>query len=345
MINVTLAFLYNVRHTYPDPNDSQSMLEADFDDQETIDWMIKYLKKIVKKVIPIEADEKAYFKLFEHKDEIDLCFNYAFGIRGRDKYAHIPAILEMLGIAYTGSGPLTQAMVLNKWKMKYFLKYNDVPTLPFNIYFQEKIRNHDVLKFPVIVKPMAQGSSAGITDESVVSDEKSLKKQVDKVYKIFKQPVLVEPFLEGKEYSIPLIGNPPEMLSVIEPDYSKLPKGYKHLDSLEVKWIFEEESESNHLVCPAKISNSLKKKLEEICLRTWNVLEIKDIARIDIRLDGQGSPFVLDVNTPPGLIPPEVSTTSYFPMAWRKNGGSYEGLLKKIIELALDRKKADKLVG
>jgi D-alanine-D-alanine ligase len=307
--------------------------------------MIKYLKKIVKKVIPIEAGEKAYFELFKRKGEIDLCFNYAFGIRGRDKYAHIPAILEMLGIAYTGSGPLTQAMVLNKWKMKYFLKYNDVPTLPFNIYFQEKIRNHDVFKFPVIVKPIAQGSSAGITDESVVHDEISLKKQINKVYKIFKQPVLVEPFLEGNEYSIPLIGNPPRILSVIEPDYSKLPKGYKHLDSLEVKWIFEEESENNHLVCPAKISEALKKKLKEICLRTWNVLEIKDIARIDIRLDGQGNPFVLDVNTPPGLIPPEVSTTSYFPMAWRKTGGTYQGLLEKIIKLALERKRIDERMG
>jgi D-alanine-D-alanine ligase len=131
------------------------------------------------------------------------------------------------------------------------------------------------------------------------------------------------------------------MLSVIEPDYSKLPKGYKHLDSLEVKWIFEEESENNHLVCPAEMPASLKKKLGEICLRTWNVLNIKDIARIDIRLDGEGNPFVLDVNTPPGLIPPEVSTTSYFPMAWRKTGGTYQGLLEKIIKLALERKKEE----
>ncbi len=336
MLNISLAFLYNVRHIYPDPNNPASMIEADLDDQETIDGIIKHLKNIVKEVIPIEADDNAYSQLLSRKDDIDLCLNYSIGIKGQDKYAHMPAILELLGIPYTGSGPLTEALIQNKWKMKYFLIANDLPTLPFNIY-HNGLSSIQKLDYPLIVKPVAQGSSAGITNESVVHDYESLKKQVDKLYKIFKQPVLVEPFLSGREFSVPLIGNPLKPLPIIEPDFSKLPSEYNKLDSLEVKWIFEVEAESHHLTCPANIADSLKNQLENICLNAAEVLSIKDVVRMDLRLDDKDNPYILDINTPPGIMPPEITDTSYLPLSWRSTGKSYDELLEAIIKSALAR--------
>src|SRR3989338_172982 len=105
--DLTIAFLYNVRHTYPDPKDPRTHIQADSDDKETIDCMIKHFTNCHLKVIPIEANEHAYGILLTHKSEIDLAFNYAMGVYGNDRYAQIPAILEMLKIPYTCSTPLT----------------------------------------------------------------------------------------------------------------------------------------------------------------------------------------------------------------------------------------------
>jgi len=338
MKTLTIAFLYNVRHIYPDSSNDQSQLEADNDDPETIEAMVKHLKNCGFKVIQIEADENAYIKLQKNKKRIDLAFNYSMGIHGRDRYAHIPSMLEMLQIPYTGPSPLTEALILNKAKNKIFLSSHGVPVLPQQIFTNENESLNRKLKFPLIVKPSARGSSAGITNSSVVFDEENLRKQVSYVIKLFKEPALVEPFITGREFSVAMLGNPPTILPIIEADHSVIPKGYHPLDSLEVKWILEEQNSGfKHLMCPAKIENKLKKKLEDICYKTWNALDMQDWCRIDIRCDNKGKPYVLDVNSPPGMIPPEVSMTSYFPLAARSAGIEYDQLIKTAINAALKR--------
>jgi D-alanine-D-alanine ligase len=147
---------------------------------------------------------------------------------------------------------------------------------------------------------------------------------------------LVEPFLSGREFSIPVLGNPPVVLPIIQSDHSVLPEGMRHIDSLEVKWIFEEETAGANFVCPAKVSAELKSKIEKICLDTWNILGIVDFCRLDIRCDNEENPYFLEVNSPPGIIPPEVSL-SYFPLSARAAGIDYQGLLKRIIYGALAR--------
>ena len=189
----TLAFLYNVRHKYPDPNDPRTQLEADFDDPETTDWQIRHLKNCGYKVIPIEADETAYLKLYKNKSKIDLAFNVSEGIYGKDREAHLPAMLEMLQIAYTGSSPLTQALVLNKAKTKEILIANKIPTLPFQVFDNSSDKLNKNLDFPLIVKPIAEGSSAGITNDSIVENSDDLYKKIDFEIKTFSL-ILFEPF-------------------------------------------------------------------------------------------------------------------------------------------------------
>lgn len=338
MANLTVGFLYNVRHRYPDPNDPKSHLEADFDDPQTIEWMIKHLKNCFSRIIPIEADEKAYFKLYKYKKEIDIVFNYSEGIYGKDREAQLPAILEMLQIPYTGSSPLTQAIVLNKAKTKEILLANNIPTPKFQVFKYPGEKLSDYLIFPLIVKPLSQGSSAGITNKSVVNNKNEVDNQVDWVIKTFSQPALVEEFLTGRDLSVAMLGNPPKILPIIESDHTKLPKGYQPIDSLEVKWLVEEQTK-DLLICPAKISKKLEKKIKEICLKTWKVLDIVDWCRIDIRCDQEENPFVLEINSPCGMIPPEVSKTSYFPLAARTAKLDYEQLLTKIIKTAIKRYK------
>ncbi len=337
MKRLTIAFLYNVRHRYPDPNDPKSHLEADFDDPKTIALMIKYFKKCGYQVIPIEADEKAYFKLFKNKKRIDLAFNYSEGIYGQDREAQLPAILEMLQIPYTGSPPLTQALGLNKVKTKEVLQSHQIPVLPHQVFKTSQEKLEKGLFFPLIVKPIAQGSSAGITNSSVVFSDQELRRQVKFIIQTFSQPALIEPFLTGREFTIAMLGNPPRILPIIESNYTVLPPQYLSLDSLEVKWLFEEETQNNSVICPAKMERPLQQEIKKICFKTWSALEILDYCRVDIRCDQDHQPYVLEVNSPVGLLPPEVSTTGRFPLAARAANLNYEELLKIMINTALKR--------
>lgn len=332
-----LILLYNTRHNYPDPKDYRNQLEIDFDDPETTKYQIKYLKKIGYQVYPIEANEKAYFKLYRLRKKIDLVFNLSEGIYGLDRELQLPAMMEMLQIPYTGSGPLTQGFALNKVKAKEVLISYNIPTAKYQYVINDNFVLDKKLKFPLIVKPVAQGSSAGITNQSVVFNEKDLRKQVKKVIESFNQPALIEEFLYGREFSVAMIGNPPIILPIIEPNHKLLPKDYLPFDSYEVKWFFEEQSNINYLQCPAKINKKLENKIKEICYQVWKILGVRDWCRIDLKCDDKNNPYFLEINSPPGIIPPEVSMTSYFPLAARAYGWNYEILLKKIIETAEKR--------
>lgn len=334
---MNIALLYNVRHFYLDIKNYRNQREADFDDPETTLWQIKHLKNLGFNVIPIEADNKAYLKLFRLKNKIDLVFNLAEGIYGRDRELQLPAILEMLQIPYTGSSPLTQAFSLNKAKAKEIFVARGIPTAPFQVIKKKQFVLDKKLKFPLIVKPIAEGSSMGITNNSVVYDNESLIKQVHKIILSFNEPALIEPFLEGREFSVAMLGNPLQPLPIIEPDHRMLPKKYLPFDSYEVKWYFEEQGNANYLKCPAEIDKKLGNKIKRICKQVCDALEVLDWCRIDIKCDRHGNPYVLEINSPAGLIPPEISQTSYFPLASREAGMDYEKMLLKIIKSAAKR--------
>lgn len=336
---MNIIFLYNVRHDYKDSTDYRKQLERDFDDPVTTKWQIHHLKSLGFNVIPVEANEKAYFKLFRLRSKVDLVFNVAEGIYGKDRELQLPAILEMLQIPYTGSSPLTHAFSLNKAKAKEIFLANNIPTADFQTIDKPNFILKKTLKFPLIVKPVAEGSSMGITNDSVVYDLFSLKKQVKKILNIFNEPALIEPFLEGREFSIAMLGNPPVILPIIESNHKILPKKYLPFDSYEVKWFFEEEGHSDYLICPAKIDKKLEIKLKNICYKVWESLNVLDWCRIDIRCDQNENPYVLEINSPAGITPPEVTTTSYFPLAARAAGIDYKNLLNKIIQTALRRYK------
>lgn len=336
-ITVKLAFIYNVRHKYPDPENSATFTETDFDDQETIDTFIKHLKNLGYDVLPIESDLTAENLLAKNKGKIDFVLNYSEVVLGSKPKIYMAEILEKLGIPFSGCSNKTQRLIINKAEMKDVLLSNNVSTLPFQVTDNSEASLKPGLKFPVIVKPVAEGSSAGITNKSVVEDKEGLARQIKFISETFHEASLIEPYIEGREFSVGMLGNPPEIFPIIEPRHEKLPKDYFPIDSLEVKWELEEELGEDYFTCPAKVDKNLKSEIEKICGATWDALDLRDFARIDLRMDSRGNLYVLDVNSPPGLIPPEVSMTSYFPMAARVKGYDYENLLSKIIGEGLKR--------
>lgn len=335
---MNIAFIYNVRHVKPSLDDKRATMEAEFDTPETISGICLALKNLGHKVFQIEADENAYHKLKRLKNKIDLVFNIAEGLHGEDREGQVPAMLEMLQIPYVGSRPLAQSLCLNKAKAKEILKHRGIPTPSFQVFRTGLEEADKTLRFPLIIKPNSEGSSKGIWQNSVVKDEKELKERVKEIIEKLNQPVIAEELLQGREFTIGLIeNNPVEVLAPVEIDYSGLPENYVKIDSYETKWLIDNpDGEVDTVICPANVDEKLWAKMKEVCINAKEALEVLDWCRIDVRLDDEGLPHILEINQIPGIIP-DPRENSRFPLSARKANYSYEQMLQKIIDSACKR--------
>jgi D-alanine-D-alanine ligase len=309
---------------------------AEYDDESTVEAIAEALKKGGCEVTKIEADEDAYGKIKRLKP--DIVFNIAEGLRGESRESHIPAMLEMLGIPHTGSGPLTLAVALDKALTHQVLASSGVPSPKFQVFRRADEKISKRLKLPLVVKPLAEGSSKGVRNNSIVRDERSLREQVSWVIKTYNQPAIVESFLSGREFTVGLIGNDdPIVLPIVEILLDKLPEGANPLYSYEAKWVWDVPQKPLEIFnCPANISKSLEKQIKRIALKTFRALNCRDLCRIDMRLDKDGKPRVLEVNPLPGLIP-DPAAHSCLPEAARAAGFTYEELICTILWQALKR--------
>jgi len=310
-------------------------LLAECDSDETIAAVQQALQKF-HQVVLIESDEQAYARLMEEKP--DLVFNIAERLFGPNRESHIPTICEMLNIPYTGSDPLTLGICLDKSRAKEILSYYGIPNPKFWVIEEDKKIPSD-LTFPVIVKPLYEGSSKGIKNNSVVSNRRELKSKLEEIKKLYDQPAIVERFLTGREFTVGVLGNYPELeiLPIVEIDHSQLPPGAKPIYSYEAKWIWDTPDKPLEIFkCPAEISEKLKKKIENVIRETYRRLRIRDWARIDVRLDENGEPNILEINPLPGILPnPEEN--SCLPKAARAAGYSYEQLINRVVMEACKR--------
>jgi len=329
-----IGFAYNARPDVNTPSSSSVALE--YDEIETIEAIRNALGSLGLEVelMPVNQDFIEYLKTHP----VDFVFNIAEGIRGESRESHIPAILEMLGIPYTGSGVLTQALTLSKYRTKEILGYYHIPTPKYQIFRNTNDPLASYMKFPLIVKPDAQGSSAGIINDSVVHDIDALRIQVRRILQEFGDPVLIEEYLPGKEFTVGIIGNdPPMVLPIIEVSFNHLPPGFAKIDSYESKWTIDVPGMGvNPLTCPAKISRRLQRRIEKIALDTYRVLDCEDFCRMDIRLNKFGVPNVLEINALPGLNP-NPDFHSRFPYACEVAGLTYNEIILTILNAALKR--------
>ena len=188
---------------------------AELDCAQTITALSDAISCLGHEVVLIEANPDAYERL--RASGVGLVFNIAEGIKGEDREAQIPAMLEMLGIPYTGSGPLTLALCLNKARTKAILSWHGIPTPAFQVWNSEDDLLSDALVYPLIVKLLHEGSSMGLSYESVVESEQALRRRVGYLRQTYNQPALVEQFIEGREFTVPVIGNSPaQALPAIE---------------------------------------------------------------------------------------------------------------------------------
>lgn len=309
---------------------------VEFDEESTVNAIASALGRGGCKVIKIEADENAYTRL--RRCRPDIVFNIAEGFRGESRESHIPAMLEMLGIPYTGSSPSTLAICLDKALTHKVLSAYGVPSPKFQVFKRAEERVSGELDFPLVVKPLLEGSSKGIRSNSLVRDEESLRKQVSWIIKTYHQPAIVEEFMPGREFTVGLIGNKnPVVLPIVEICLDRLPGGASPIYSYEAKWIWDTpENPLEIFRCPAPIPKQLEEEIKEIAIKTFEVLGCRDLCRIDMRLDREGTPRVLEVNPLPGLIP-DPDAHSCLPEAARAAGFTYDELICTILWQALKR--------
>ena len=307
-------------------------VDSEFDSQKTIETIVSSLRAHGHRVHLVEATTDLPQWFLTHA--VDLVFNIAEGLHGEHRESQVPAILESLGVPFTGSNSVTLALALDKAKTKQILVSEGIPTPPWQLFPAPNTTLSRRLAFPLIVKPNREGSSKGIWRESVVGDEVSLRRQVAHIYARYHQEVLVEEFIEGVELSVGVIGS--EALPVLEIDFTPCRSSGEFFYSWRMKEF--QGNVSSGLTplfhCPARLDDQTSARVQEVALRAHRALGCVDFSRTDIRLRaGDGTPFVLEVNPLPGLSPLD----SNFPIMTTVAGMSHEALIQRIVDLAMAR--------
>ncbi|MDP3058912.1 MAG: ATP-grasp domain-containing protein [bacterium] len=271
------------------------------------------------------------------KTDADIAFNICEGRNGRNREARVPAVLEMIGLPCTGSDVLTLAVCLDKATTKKLLVFEGLPTPRFAVCYSAKDCLSVELQYPLMVKPVHEGSSIGISSASKVLNAEELEQRVEYICSTYKQPALVEEFSAGREFTGGVIGNHPNLreLPIMEIDFSKVPKEANNMYTYQYK---KEWTNRDNFLCPAPISKELSERLRELARGAFLALGCRDFARVDFRMSHDGKPYIIEVNPLPGLAP----GYSDFPVATAVMGITYQELILDLLHTALRRIRGER---
>ncbi len=341
-----IAVLANIKDdNHPKPEGVPPDAFADFDHIETIDSLRAALETDGHSTVFIQADRDLPYALREEKP--DICFNIAEGLGGDAREAQVPALLEMLGIPYTGSRVLANGISLDKTLTKRIWRDRRLPVAPFQEFIigDEPLRAE--LNFPLFVKPAREGTGMGVDLNAIVNNEKELRERTQYIVNTYQQPALVETFLPGREFTVGILGRADAKLYSRHPEWYEK-DGFHRFPVLELDtsrsvtpWVYGIEAKSKEVgadgapgyFCPAEIEPELEKKLKYFALRAHQLLYTLDVSRTDIRLDEDGNPRLIEINTLPGLTP----DYSDLCLQAKAEGIRYEDLVLDILYLGASR--------
>jgi D-alanine-D-alanine ligase len=270
--------------------------EAEFDSPKTIQAITSAIESYGHSVIPLEANAELPHALTAALP--DVVFNIAEGLRGRGREAQVPALCELLGIPYSGSDPTTLSICLDKGLTKQILRaaHIDTPEWQMLATGREKLK---AFRYPVIVKPNAEGTSKGITSASVVDDEPAARAAARALVDRYGQPALIEEYVVGREFTVGLLGERrPKVLPPMEVVFVATDKhpvyGFEEKQADTTKVRFE---------CPAHLTPAELERIKKVARDTFMALGCRDVARVDLRMAKDGTVHVIEVNPLPGLTP------------------------------------------
>ena len=301
--------------------------DAEYDPPETVETIAASIRSLGHHVVAVEATRDFPAKLADEKP--DVVFNISEGQMGRAREAHVPAVCEMTGVAYTGSDATTLAVALDKALTKMVLVQSGVPTPPYRLLRSRGDLAGFDLCFPAIVKPNCEGSSKGLSPENVVESADALSEQVERLLTRYNQPVIVEECLSGREFTVGFLGSgEPDALPILELQF--LDKSRPPIYDLDMK---QDPPDKIRHVCPAPLDDSLAQQLVRVARSAYHALGCRDIGRVDVRLDDGGTPQVIEVNPLPGLAPRYSDVCKMTEsLSW-----SHPELIARVLEPALER--------
>jgi D-alanine-D-alanine ligase len=275
----------------------------------------------------------------------DLVFNLAESFAGVSSLeSNVAALLNLLDLRYTGSSPAGLLLAGDKSLANKMLRVHGIHAAEFATIYRGAVDWAGKIDFPVIVKPPQEDASIGITNSSVVHDLKQLFERIDSLQSEFGQPVLLEQFIDGREFYVGVLGNmKAQALSIMEMDFSGLPVGAPRIASWEAKWGADgsgagagaeksAEFAGTKSVFPTDLDEELSERIQETALRSFEALRLRDYARIDMRVTADGKVHVIEVN--PNCY---LEKNAEFARAALQSGISYHALVARIVELATAR--------
>lgn len=344
-----VALLANLQKNAPTWEGMPADRWDDLDSEATIEAITTALESSGHKVTFLEGSLSLIKELPRVKP--DICFNICEGHFGDAREAHVPAILEMLRIPYTGSRVMTLALALDKPMTKRVLSYHNLPTPAFQTFERVDEPLDADMSFPVFVKPSREGTGMGVSPDSIVYDEEQLRRQLRVQFDRYDQPILVEHFIEGREVTVGVVGNLTTPVAWRVPgdeDAPRVSRGLTFLPPMEID-LDRYETEAGiytsriktelvhdfHWTCPANLDPMMVEELNWLTAATFRVTGCQDVARVDFRLDrnDEDKAYILEINPLPGLNP-EYSDLCIEARAY---GWSYEELVNRILDEAIER--------
>src|SRR6188508_205373 len=321
-----IGFTFNVKRV---DSKGGNDAEAEYDAPETIESIRDALESYGHLVFPFEATAELPRQLME--TPVDLVFNIAEGVTGRNREAAVPALCELMGIPYTGSDAATLSIALDKALSKRVLLQHGILTAEFQVMETGRERLSSKLKFPLIVKPNQEGSSKGVSaSASVVDDEEGLRAVVRELIDRYRQPALIEVYIPGREFTVGLLGDRrPRVLPPMEILFKDKANARPVYD-FQIKQEWEKHVAYQ---CPAHLTPAELKAVERVCRETFAALSCRDVARVDLRMTAKGDIYVIEVNPLPGLTP----GYSDLCLIAQAAGIEYRTLIGEILEGGLKR--------
>jgi D-alanine-D-alanine ligase len=273
------------------------------------------------------------------KEQPELVFNLAESFRGKSALeSNVAALLNLLDLRYTGSSPAGLILAGDKTLTKKVLAFHGIQSAKFATMYRGQVDWSGDIKFPLLVKPPQEDASLGITQKSVVNDVKELLDVISSTQQEYQSPVLVEEFIDGREFYVGVIGNSKvEALPIIELDFSKFPAGLPKIASWEAKWGDDGDEkgaqfEGTKSIFPTDLSEELANKIQQVAIDSFQALRLRDYARIDLRITAEEEVYVIEAN--PNCY---LEQNSEFARSAQKAGFEYPALIARIVELASAR--------
>jgi D-alanine-D-alanine ligase len=261
---------------------------------------------------------------------LNLCESVAADSRGE---MAIPCMLDLLGVPYTGSGPLALGLSLHKDKAKEVLRARGVRTPEFRAFTRAEDALGSDLPLPAIVKPSREDASAGVDFDSVVRTREELAAAVDRVVTTFRQPAIAERYIEGREIYVPLLGNRPRLhLPLSEIRFGAAFDGRPNIVSYKAKWEASSPECQDSPSVGCSLEPVLETKVVATAIAAFEALDCQDYGRVDLRVAADGEPYVIDVNPNCDLHP-----QAGFAQAATRAGMDYPGLARRLVEIAFER--------